>query len=1049
MALRSVKRIGEFPNQNNQDNARAIPPQTMKQPRILSASIAAAIAAPSKRQGGASALRFSKLIALSLGFAAPLSTHAATLTWDVNGLTNNWSTAAGNENWFPGSVVWNQGDDAVFGATADGTISVTTAVTVNDILFGSSQTIGSGGAGSFTLADANSDITVTNSSDTATIAETFAGAGSITKLGAGTLALTTTVANTFAGGLNINAGVLSFVNNLALGGVGGAAGAVSLNGGTLRVNAPAGTVTNTHDITIGASGGTINSQNGTGTYIMGADNLFGSGALTISGTGSLVTTGAGVVVFNGANTYNGVVTIQDGGIVEYANAGGVATGGSFVVGNQGSLSATGVTIARDVTVNAGGILSFQNGNTGVFSGNITLNGATTIGLRDWYNYNTVRSGTITGTITGAQTITVNSGTTLGTGGTLTLGGFDAKASSADIILNSASLAMNSGSGTAVPSVTRANSLTINTGNLNVTGVASQNTNDVFGTLNLGGGSAGNLQGFSTWTISPNAATGTALTFTNMGTRTAGSWVALSGTIGSASPGTAGAGNIFFTNAPSGSNLIGAGGTLASGTASVIPWMRDQGGNNIYGYDATVGVAPVTTVATANLDTATADQNVNLTGANGSTHTLTGSKTINSLKAGFINVNMGGNTLTVASGVITSDNSTLSNGTLDFGTVEGQLSVHQARQLNLDLPITGSGGLTFVGFRTNSGNAGRLRLGGANTYTGVTNFYGYGAATADFYITNSLALQNTTVNYVAGRGSTLFFGNGGTSGQTAYTFGGLTGNANINLNNNNTTAGVVALTLGSAGSADTASTVNTYSGVLSNTVAGGSIIKDGVATQVLSGANTYTGPTNVIGGTLEISGSIGGSSSTAISVSAGTLLLSGAGTNRVTDTSSVALGGGTLAFASTVGGGLSETVGELTLSATSSIDFGTGANGNQFTFASAPAFGAGFTLNIFNWSGSTYSLGQTDPGTGATQDRLLFNTDPAFDAAQISFYSGPDINSTFLGTGNEISFGVSQFEIVPVPEPSSTALVGSIVLLGLIGYRERLRRVRAVIRRHRL
>jgi fibronectin-binding autotransporter adhesin len=776
---------------------------------------------------------------------AASSLQAADQTYDDTNVSNVWDLST--LNWDGSAAAWTNGNNAIFGGTGE-SVAINAALTVGNITFNSTGYTIAPGTGSLTLA-AGTDAISVGTANTATISAILGGTGALNKIGAGTLVLSGV--NTFSGGLTISDGVVSVTANNFLGGTTGTAGTITLDGGTLRIAAPTGTITNTHVITVGANGGTINSQNGTGTYILGAtNNLAGSGALTVSGTGSLVTTGAGVVVFGNSNTYNGVVTIKDGGIVEYANAGGVAAGGSFVVGNNGNLSVvTGVTSARDVTLNAGSTLSFQNGNAGILSGNITLAGNTTIGLRDWYNYGTVRSGTISSTITGAYTISVNSGTTLGTGGTLTLGGFDAKASSADLILNGASLALNSGSGTAAASVTRGNSLTINTGNLNVTGVASQNTNDVFGTLNLGNGSSGNLQGYSTWTLTPNAATNTALTFTNMGTRTSGSWVALASTVG-ATP-AANTANIYFPNGLSGSNLVGSGGTLSSGTASVIPWLHDTGGANIYGYDATNGVGAITTV-NVNPDSATTGQNINWNAAS----TLTGDRTINSLQMGFSGINLGGYTLTVSSGVITADNASFSNGTLNFGTAEGQIQVHQARQLAINSAITGSGGLTAIGFRTNSGNKGTLILNGANTFTGVTNIYGYGAGNNFvLYLTNSLALQNSTLNYVAGRAADISFGNGGTSGQTAYTFGGLSGNANINLNNNNTTVGTVALTVG--GNNDS----TTYSGILSSTVAGGSLTKTGAGTLTLSGTNTFTGATTVSNGTLALatSGSLASTS----------------------------------------------------------------------------------------------------------------------------------------------------------------------------------------------
>ena len=101
------------------------------------------------------------------------------------------------------------------------------------------------------------------------------------------------------------------------------------------------------------------------------------------------------------------------------------------------------------------------------------------------------------------------------------------------------------------------------------------------------------------------------------------------------------------------------------------------------------------------------------------------------------------------------------------------------------------------------------------------------------------------------------------------------------------------------------------------------------------------------------------------------------------------------------------------------------------------------LNVYNWSGSAYGAGVADTGSlaGDTQDRLLFNADTIYSGtsdSRIEFFS--DGGTTSLGFGQEVAFG-SQFELVPitaVPEPATTALIGSIALCALIGYRERRR-----------
>ncbi len=51
---------------------------------------------------------------------------------------------------------------------------------------------------------------------------------------------------------------------------------------------------------------------------------------------------------------------------------------------------------------------------------------------------------------------------------------------------------------------------------------------------------------------------------------------------------------------------------------------------------------------------------------------------------------------------------------------------------------------------------------------------------------------------------------------------------------------------------------------------------------------------------------------------------------------------------------------------------------------------------------------------------------------------PNISFDGFGAGaTEVAFGTG-YEIVPVPEPTATALIGTIALCALIGYRERRR-----------
>lgn len=178
------------------------------------------------------------------------------------------------------------------------------------------------------------------------------------------------------------------------------------------------------------------------------------------------------------------------------------------------------------------------------------------------------------------------------------------------------------------------------------------------------------------------------------------------------------------------------------------------------------------------------------------------------------------------------------------------------------------------------------------------------------------------------------------------------------------------------------------------------------TLVLAGANTYAGPTTVQGGTLVVSGSISGSGSITVQNS-GSLLLGGT-SDRIKDTALMTLGGGTGTGPATLKldnslGQISETVGALTLSSNSILDFGTGSAGAILNFAdSLSQFWTG-TLSIYNWT----------PG----KDQLFFgNSNFALSDDQLKsivFYS--DAGSTSLGSASILSDGQV---IAAVPEPST-------------------------------
>jgi autotransporter-associated beta strand protein len=143
------------------------------------------------------------------------------------------------------------------------------------------------------------------------------------------------------------------------------------------------------------------------------------------------------------------------------------------------------------------------------------------------------------------------------------------------------------------------------------------------------------------------------------------------------------------------------------------------------------------------------------------------------------------------------------------------------------PNTISGNMTGIGGLTKTGT-GLVVLSGSNTFTGDTS-----VSAGILRVDNRDALSRST--YTGGSGS-IAFG----SSATEATFGGISGNAALNLTTTGSAA--VALTVG-GNDANT-----TYSGAISGL---GGIEKTGAGLLVLSGSNSFTGQTGVSAGSLRI------------------------------------------------------------------------------------------------------------------------------------------------------------------------------------------------------
>lgn len=153
-------------------------------------------------------------------------------------------------------------------------------------------------------------------------------------------------------------------------------------------------------------------------------------------------------------------------------------------------------------------------------------------------------------------------------------------------------------------------------------------------------------------------------------------------------------------------------------------------------------------------------------------------------------------------------------------------------------------------------SGTMTLSGANTYTGATTI-----SAGTLKLGNNLAIQNSALD-------TTGAGTMDVTGFTTPTLGGLSGSTDLASVIATGYDGVTALTLNPQ-----TGVTNTYSGVIANGAAGMALTKSGAGTQVLSGANTYSGATNVNAGILQISAAnnLGdGSATNTISFNGGTL-----------------------------------------------------------------------------------------------------------------------------------------------------------------------------------
>ncbi|RDS78904.1 hypothetical protein DWU98_20505 [Dyella monticola] len=205
-----------------------------------------------------------------------------------------------------------------------------------------------------------------------------------------------------------------------------------------------------------------------------------------------------------------------------------------------------------------------------------------------------------------------------------------------------------------------------------------------------------------------------------------------------------------------------------------------------------------------------------------------SDTFSGVIAGSGGVTLSGGTQVFAGANTYSGATTITSGTLQLGNggTGGSLAGNVVD--NGKLAFDRSDDIVFAGAISGSGSvqqlsSGNLTLSGVNTYTGGTSI-----EQGTLALNNASAIGSGTLAMAAG---TTLHATGGFTLANAIT---LSGDPDVDVDAGLTT---------------------TLAGVISNGTQAGDLVKTGAGTLVLSGADTYTGSTDVAAGALEVTGSL--------------------------------------------------------------------------------------------------------------------------------------------------------------------------------------------------
>lgn len=755
-------------------------------------------------------------------------------------------------------------------------------------------------------------------------------------------------------------------------------------------NTSTGTLTISGAVTGAAASGmqtiTLSNSNVTGSVVVSGNIADGAGGGKVAVVGN---SSAGLTTLSGTNTYTGPTTISAGTLL-FAKE----------VSLYNNVSAN--WTAANITVNSGGTAAFSVGGTGEF----TTTDVTTL-LTNLVSGSTAgfQAGSAIGFSTtnasGNFTVTNNIVDSTGTGG----GSIGVTKLGAGILTLSGTntyTGANTISGGAMLFTKRVSLYNANTANWTAANI----------NVNSGGIAAFSVGGTGEFTTSDVTTLLANLSTVNNNGLKAGSSIGLSTT--NASGGTFTVSNIIADSTGTGGGSIGV---AKFGTNKLV----------LTGANTYTGVTLVTN-GSVDVQNDQSAANGGWTVSDSGYPAASGSPTVNFLA---------GSTIVVASGKAVSLSTGDSSGQImtinGAGTVtnNGTLSVGRQSAVNINNGgnWTQNGTMSIATNPTTFGTANMaVNTGGTFTYAGSSP------------ITMNPSGNNTGTAILTLAGGTFVTGQGFINSNTTTTGTGvptltLSSGGTLRLSANITTLAKISgatglpftFNLGTGGGIiDTNGFSTTITQNLTN-VSGqtGSLTKAGAGKLMLSGTNsTYTGATNVNGGTLVVSGSLNGTAN--VNVGSSGTLASGV-TGSITTASA-----GNISVSGTLAPGDLGTVGTLTLApggagtpgqlsfasdSTLALDI-SGTTSDQVAFAST----GDWLLGSGNLSLSLSGLTAADYGNTFT---VFHNVSTSgFALAGITGYDTTNYVANFTQSGSDY-----QLSFTAIPEPkSAVALLGGLGML---------------------